>query len=77
LTTQNSRSHSAPIDTSSSGGVLEYIVLLALVRLGPEGDATLERLEAKGFVSSTVGEPSSGRRAKSIASRRGASSSTS
>src|ERR1700730_15577517 len=64
-------------------GSLEYIVLLALVRLGPEAYgmtvrreieksvgrnlsigavyATLDRLEAKDFVSSTVGEPTAAR----------------
>jgi DNA-binding PadR family transcriptional regulator len=62
---------------------LEYIVLLALVRLGPNGYgmtvrreieartgrnvsigaiySTLERLEAKGYVSSFVGEPTAER----------------
>ena len=64
-------------------GSLEYIVLLALVRLGPDAYgmtvrreienrvgrnlsigaiyATLDRLEAKGFVSSSIGEPTSAR----------------
>jgi PadR family transcriptional regulator PadR len=64
-------------------GSLEYIVLLALVRLGPNGYgmtvrreieartgrnvsigaiySTLERLEAKGYVSSSVGEPTAER----------------
>ena len=64
-------------------GSLEYIVLLALVRLGPAAYgmtvrreienrmgrnlsigavyATLDRLEAKGCVSSTVGEPTATR----------------
>jgi PadR family transcriptional regulator PadR len=64
-------------------GSLEYIVLLALVRLGPEAYgmtvrreiekrvgrnlsigavyATLDRLEAKGFVSSTIGQPTAAR----------------
>jgi PadR family transcriptional regulator PadR len=64
-------------------GSLEYIVLLALVRLGPDAYgmtvrqeietrigrdlsigavyATLDRLEAKGLVSSSVGEPTSAR----------------
>jgi DNA-binding PadR family transcriptional regulator len=64
-------------------GSLEYIVLLALVRLGPDAYgmtvrreietragrnlsigavyATLDRLEAKGYVSSTVGEPTAAR----------------
>jgi DNA-binding PadR family transcriptional regulator len=64
-------------------GSLEYIVLLALVRLGPDAYgmtvrheietrtgrdlsigavyATLDRLEAKGLVSSTIGEPTSAR----------------
>ena len=64
-------------------GSLEYIVLLALVRLGPHGYgmtvrreieartgrnvsigaiySTLERLEAKGYVSSFVGEPTAER----------------
>jgi PadR family transcriptional regulator, regulatory protein PadR len=64
-------------------GSLEYIVLLALVRLGPNGYgmtvrreieartgrnvsigaiySTLERLEAKGYVSSFVGEPTAER----------------
>jgi PadR family transcriptional regulator PadR len=71
-------------------GSLEYIVLLALVRLGPEAYgmtvrreieertgrdisigavyATLERLEAKGYVSSFTGEPTAerGGRAKRL-----------
>jgi PadR family transcriptional regulator, regulatory protein PadR len=64
-------------------GSLEYIVLLALVRLGPDAYgmtvrreiearvgrdlsigavyATLDRLENKGYVSSTVGEPTAAR----------------
>lgn len=64
-------------------GSLEHIVLLALVRLGPDAYgmtvrreietragrnlsigavyATLERLEAKGLVSSSLGEPTSAR----------------
>lgn len=64
-------------------GSLEYIVLLALVRLGPDSYgmtvrreiekragrnlsigavyATLDRLESKGFVSSTIGEPTAAR----------------
>jgi PadR family transcriptional regulator PadR len=64
-------------------GSLEYIVLLAVVRLGPDAYgmtvrreiekrvgrnlsigavyATLDRLEAKGLVSSTIGEPTSAR----------------
>ena len=64
-------------------GSLEYIVLLALVRLGPAAYgmtvrreielrvgrnlsigavyATLDRLEAKGYVSSAVGEPTATR----------------
>jgi PadR family transcriptional regulator, regulatory protein PadR len=64
-------------------GSLEYIVLLALVRLGPDAYgmtvrreievrvgrnlsigavyATLDRLEDKGYVSSTVGEPTAAR----------------
>ena len=64
-------------------GSLEHIVLLAVVRLGPEAYgvtvrreieqrtgrdlsigavyATLERLEAKGYVSSLVGEPTAER----------------
>jgi DNA-binding PadR family transcriptional regulator len=64
-------------------GSLEYIVLLALVRLGPSAYgmtvrreienrvgrnlsigavyATLDRLEAKGYISSTVGEPTATR----------------
>jgi DNA-binding PadR family transcriptional regulator len=64
-------------------GSLEYIVLLALVRLGPDAYgmtvrreidsrigrdlsigavyATLDRLEAKGLVSSSIGEPTSTR----------------
>lgn len=64
-------------------GSLEYIVLLALVRLGPDAYgmtvrreienragrnlsigaiyATLDRLEAKGFVSSSLGEPTAAR----------------
>ena len=64
-------------------GSLEYIVLLALIRLGPEAYgmtvrreietrtgrsltigavyATLDRLEAKGYVSSTIGEPTAAR----------------
>lgn len=64
-------------------GSLEYIVLLALVRLGPDAYgmtvrreienrigrnlsigavyATLDRLEAKGFVNSSIGEPTSAR----------------
>lgn len=71
-------------------GSLEYIVLLALVRLGPEAYgmtvrreidkrtgrdvsigavyATLERLEAKGYVKSFTGEPTAerGGRAKRL-----------
>jgi PadR family transcriptional regulator, regulatory protein PadR len=64
-------------------GSLEYIVLLALVRLGPDAYgmtvrheietrvgrdlsigavySTLERLEAKGYVRSTIGEPTAAR----------------
>jgi PadR family transcriptional regulator PadR len=64
-------------------GSLEYIVLLALVRLGPNAYgmtvrreietrasrslsigavySTLERLQAKGYVSSAVGEPTAAR----------------
>jgi PadR family transcriptional regulator PadR len=64
-------------------GSLEYIVLLALVRLGPDAYgmtvrreietrigrdlsigavyATLDRLEGKGLVSSSIGEPTSTR----------------
>jgi PadR family transcriptional regulator len=64
-------------------GSLEYIVLLALVRLGPAAYgmtvrreienrvgrnlsigavyATLDRLEAKGYVTSNVGEPTATR----------------
>jgi PadR family transcriptional regulator, regulatory protein PadR len=64
-------------------GSLEYIVLLALVRLGPDAYgmtvrreietrigrslsigavyATLDRLEAKGYVSSSIGEPTAER----------------
>lgn len=64
-------------------GSLEYIVLLAVVRLAPDAwgmtvrreieqrtgrnlsigavYATLDRLEAKGLVSSTIGEPTSAR----------------
>jgi len=64
-------------------GSLEYIVLLALVRLGPDAYgmtvrreiesragrnlsigavySTLERLEAKGYVSSRTGEPTAER----------------
>jgi DNA-binding PadR family transcriptional regulator len=64
-------------------GSLEYIVLLALVRLGPDAYGmtvrreiekrtgrnisigavytTLERLEAKGYVSSSTGEPTAER----------------
>jgi len=71
-------------------GSLEYIVLLALVRLGPNAYgmtvrreievrtgrnlsigavyATLERLESKGYVSSSTGEPTAerGGRAKRL-----------
>jgi PadR family transcriptional regulator, regulatory protein PadR len=64
-------------------GSLEYIVLLALMRLGPEAYgmtvrqeietragrrlsigavyATLDRLEAKGYVRSSIGEPTAER----------------